>query len=125
MGNGIEILKELKLHAINIPVIIMSSHIQMDYISKALENGAFHFLKKPLRWMNLAHTSSVCKTDEKLGIVTDIQIGCLNLHMQFHALYTKITIKFIFPRNSLRCLVYWHKSREDYDSSNFEMSTMA
>ena len=47
MGNGIEILKELKLHAINIPVIIMSSHIQMDYISKALENGAFHFLKKP------------------------------------------------------------------------------
>ena len=35
-GNGIEELKELKLHAIHIPVIIMSSHIQMDYISEAL-----------------------------------------------------------------------------------------
>lgn len=41
MGNGIEKLKKLKLHAISIPVIIMSSHVQMDYISKALENGAF------------------------------------------------------------------------------------
>ena len=46
-GNGIEELKELKLHAIHIPVIIMSSHIQMDYISEALANGAFHFMKKP------------------------------------------------------------------------------
>lgn len=48
-GNGIEELKELKLHAIHIPVIIMSSHIQMDYISEALANGAFHFIKSPLK----------------------------------------------------------------------------
>ena len=85
MGNGIEKLKELKLHAIKIPVIIMSSHIQM-----ALENGAFHFLKKPFEIDELgAYIQRFAKTDEKLGIVTDIQIGSLNLQMQFHALYTK------------------------------------
>lgn len=90
MGNGIEKLKELKLHAVNIPVIIMSSHIQMEYIAQALENGAFHFLKKPFEIDELgAYIQRFAKTDEKLGIVTDIQIGNLNLHMQFHALYTK------------------------------------
>ena len=41
MGNGIEILKELKLHAINIPVIIMSSHIQMDTSQKHWRTGLF------------------------------------------------------------------------------------
>lgn len=62
----------------------------MDYISKALENGAFHFLKKPFEIDELgAYIQRFAKTDEKLGIVTDFQIGCLNLHMQSHALYTK------------------------------------
>lgn len=110
MGNGIEILKELKLHAINIPVIIMSSHIQMDYISKALENGAFHFLKKPFEIDELgAYIQRFAKTDEKLGIVTDIQIGCLNLHMQSHALYTKNNDQLHLSQKQFEVLIYWHK----------------
>lgn len=88
--NGIEKLKELKLHAINIPVIIMSSHIQMDYISQALENGAFHFMKKPFEIEELgAYILRFSKTDESSKILSVIQIGNLTLDMASHALLTK------------------------------------
>lgn len=85
-GNGIEELKELKLHAIHIPVIIMSSHIQMDYISEALANGAFHFMKKPFEIEELgAYILRFAKIDEA-SAAPAIQIGSLTLNMASHAL---------------------------------------
>lgn len=85
-GNGIEELKELKLHAIHIPVIIMSSHIQMDYISEALVNGAFHFMKKPFEIEELgAYILRFAKIDEA-SAAPAIQIGSLTLNMASHAL---------------------------------------
>lgn len=87
--NGIEKLKELKLHAINIPVIIMSSHVQMDYISKALENGAFHFMKKPFEIEELgAYIMRFSKTGENSMTASMIQIGSLSLDMTSHMLLT-------------------------------------
>lgn len=88
--NGIEKLKELQLHAINLPVIIMSSHIQIDYISQALENGAFHFMKKPFEIEELGvYILRFAKTEEIQMIESVIKIGSFTLDVTSHALCTK------------------------------------
>ena len=45
--NGLDEMKELEANGINLPIIIMSSHVEMTNISKALEENACHFMKKP------------------------------------------------------------------------------
>ncbi len=45
--NGLEEMEKLKANGINLPIIIMSSHVEMTNISKALEENACHFMKKP------------------------------------------------------------------------------
>ena len=45
--NGLDEMKKLEANGINLPIIIMSSHVEMTNISKALEENACHFMKKP------------------------------------------------------------------------------
>lgn len=47
-SNSINLLQQLKLYAAGIPVIFMSSHIDAGYQSKAIQEGATAFLKKPI-----------------------------------------------------------------------------
>lgn len=45
--NGLIMLQRFQEHNLNIPTIIMSSHTEVSNVTKALENGALHFMKKP------------------------------------------------------------------------------
>ena len=45
--NGLEVLKEIKLNGINIPVIILTSSDSKDDKRFCIENGAKLFFKKP------------------------------------------------------------------------------
>lgn len=45
--NGLDEIKKLETNGINLPIIIMSSHVEMTNISKALQENACHFMKKP------------------------------------------------------------------------------
>ena len=47
-SNSIDLIQQLKLYATGIPVIFMSSHIDAGYQSKAINEGATAFLKKPV-----------------------------------------------------------------------------
>lgn len=45
--NGLDMIKELKNRSIDIPIIIMSAHTELDYINKAKELGVDNYLLKP------------------------------------------------------------------------------
>lgn len=45
--NGLDMIEELKRREIDIPIIIMSAHTEIDYINKAKELGVDNYLLKP------------------------------------------------------------------------------
>lgn len=47
-NNSIDLIQQLKLYAEGIPVIFMSSHVDAGYQTKAINEGAIAFLKKPV-----------------------------------------------------------------------------
>lgn len=53
MKNGIDAIPELKQIAPEVPVLVVSSHVESDNVVKALEVGALTYLKKPFEMAEL------------------------------------------------------------------------
>lgn len=51
--NGLDILKEVKVTYPNMEVIIISAHGDMDTVIKAMRFGAFDYLRKPFRFIDI------------------------------------------------------------------------
>lgn len=51
--NGLDILKEVKSQYPNMEVIIISAHGDMDTVIKAMRLGAFDYLRKPFRYIDI------------------------------------------------------------------------
>ncbi|WP_424689287.1 MAG: response regulator transcription factor [Halarcobacter ebronensis] len=54
--NGLEMIEELKQKDINLPIIVMSAHTELEYINKAKELGVNDYLLKPfdfIKFINL------------------------------------------------------------------------
>jgi DNA-binding NtrC family response regulator len=51
--NGLDILKEVKVIYPNMEVIIISAHGDMDTVIKAMRLGAFDYLRKPFRFIDI------------------------------------------------------------------------
>jgi len=51
--NGLDILKEVKIHYPRMEVIIISAHGDMDTVIKAMRLGAFDYLRKPFRYIDI------------------------------------------------------------------------
>ncbi|NVJ53152.1 MAG: response regulator [Campylobacteraceae bacterium] len=54
--NGLEMIEELKKKDINLPIIVMSAHTEIEYINKAKELGVNDYLLKPfdfIKFINL------------------------------------------------------------------------
>jgi DNA-binding NtrC family response regulator len=51
--NGLDILKEVKVDYPNMEVIIISAHGDMDTVIKAMRLGAFDYLRKPFRFIDI------------------------------------------------------------------------
>jgi len=51
--NGLDILKEVKVRYPNMEVIIISAHGDMDTVIKAMRFGAFDYLRKPFRFIDI------------------------------------------------------------------------
>jgi len=51
--NGLDILKEVKIQYPNMEVIIISAHGDMDTVIKAMRLGAFDYLRKPFRYIDI------------------------------------------------------------------------
>lgn len=51
--NGIDAIPELKQIAPEVPVLVVSSHVESDNVVKALEVGALTYLKKPFEMAEL------------------------------------------------------------------------
>lgn len=60
--NGIDAIPELKQIAPEVPVLVVSSHVESDNVVKALEVGALTYLKNPSKWPNCWPTYSVLPT---------------------------------------------------------------
>ena len=59
--SGLDILKEVKEQFPNIEVIVISAHGDMDTVIKALRLGAFDYLRKPFRFIDLQVLSNALK----------------------------------------------------------------
>jgi len=51
--NGLDILKDVKIQYPNMEVVIVSAHGDMDTVIKAMRLGAFDYLKKPFRFIDI------------------------------------------------------------------------
>ncbi len=51
--NGLDILKDVKIQFPSIEVIIVSAHGDMDTVIKAMRLGAFDYLRKPFRHIDI------------------------------------------------------------------------
>lgn len=54
--NGLEMIEELKQKNIDLPIIVMSAHTELEYINKAKELGVNDYLLKPfdfIKFINL------------------------------------------------------------------------
>ena len=51
--NGLDILKEVKVQYSEMEVIIVSAHGEMDTVIKAMRLGAFDYLRKPFRYIDI------------------------------------------------------------------------
>ncbi|MEI6089170.1 MAG: sigma-54 dependent transcriptional regulator [bacterium] len=51
--NGLDILKEVKIKYPNMEVIVISAHGDMDTVIKAMRLGAFDYLRKPFRYIDI------------------------------------------------------------------------
>lgn len=51
--NGLDILKEVKIKYFEMEVIIVSAHGDMDTVIKAMRLGAFDYLRKPFRFIDI------------------------------------------------------------------------
>jgi DNA-binding NtrC family response regulator len=51
--NGLDILKEIKVQFPNLEVIVVSAHGDMDTVIKAMRLGAFDYLRKPFRHIDM------------------------------------------------------------------------
>jgi DNA-binding NtrC family response regulator len=51
--NGLDILKDVKVQYPNMEVIIISAHGDMDTVIKAMRLGAFDYLRKPFRFIDI------------------------------------------------------------------------
>ena len=54
--NGLDILKDVKVQFPNLEVIVISAHGDMDTVIKALRLGAFDYLRKPFRHIDIQIT---------------------------------------------------------------------
>lgn len=52
-ANGLDILKEVKIQYPFMEVIIISAHGDMDTVIKAMRHGAFDYLRKPFRYIDI------------------------------------------------------------------------
>ncbi|MEI7895748.1 MAG: sigma-54 dependent transcriptional regulator [bacterium] len=51
--SGLDILQEVKVKYPNLEVVIISAHGDMDTVIKAMRNGAFDYLRKPFRHLDI------------------------------------------------------------------------
>ena len=51
--NGLDILKDVKIQYPGVEVIVISAHGDMDTVIKAIRLGAFDYLRKPFRYIDI------------------------------------------------------------------------
>jgi EAL domain-containing protein (putative c-di-GMP-specific phosphodiesterase class I) len=51
--SGVELLREIRAHDLDVPVLLITGHPRVDTAVEALEHGALRYLRKPLRERDL------------------------------------------------------------------------
>jgi len=70
--DGIEVLKYIRLHHKDIPVIIVSSNHELEKIQLSYEKGCNDYLKKPFFMYELIHkVKELCKLEDKYIVFDD------------------------------------------------------
>lgn len=91
--NGIDEASHVRELFPDIPIIIISSHVDPDYIVRALENGCMTYLKKPFTLEEL--TAYVNRFATVSGYNKTIAFGCYTLNRNYSVLFNSVTgVKF-------------------------------
>ncbi len=88
-GDGLDLVETVQMKYPNMPIAVISAHGNMDTAIKALKNGAFDFLSKPIDLNVLRKlVSSALKLDDPM---TTSRIEMIGDSKQIQELKTKIT----------------------------------
>jgi DNA-binding NtrC family response regulator len=52
-ANGLDVLKEVRVEFPGMLVIIVSAHVDMEIVNQAIQAGAFDYLRKPFRYIDI------------------------------------------------------------------------
>jgi DNA-binding NtrC family response regulator len=52
-ASGLDILKEVRLKYPGMLVVIVSAHVDMEIVNQAIREGAFDYLRKPFRYIDI------------------------------------------------------------------------
>lgn len=89
-SNSIDLIQQLKLYAEGIPVIFMSSHIDAGYQTKAINEGAIAFLKKPVDVEEVAaYIKRFGQKEQQQDTTSTVTIGCYTFNLQSRVLIKK------------------------------------
>ena len=78
-NDGIELLSHIKIKNIDIPVIIISGHANIEMAIKSLKSGAFEFLEKPFDEERLMNFVKRAVENFKLKFSTALLTKFINL----------------------------------------------
>ena len=83
-NNSLDLIQQLKLYAADIPFIFMSSHIDAGYQTKAINEGATAFLKKPVDVEEVAAYIKRFGKTEQLhpDVSSTVTIGCYTYNLK-------------------------------------------
>lgn len=89
-SNSIDLIQQLKLYAEGIPVIFMSSHIDAGYQTKAINEGAIAFLKKPVDVEEVAaYIKRFSLKEQQQDTTSTVTIGWYTFNLQNRVLIKK------------------------------------
>jgi DNA-binding NtrC family response regulator len=52
-ANGIDVLRDVNTIYPKMVVVIVSAHVDMEIVNKAIQSGAFDYLRKPFRYIDM------------------------------------------------------------------------
>lgn len=104
--NGIEKAREITQKFPSIPILFVSSHTDISYITEGLEVGGVNYLKKPFDTKELAvYIDRFARKENPTNIIS---IGNYLFNMQTHELsYEQQTIKQLSPMERNALLLFW------------------
>lgn len=115
-ADGLEILKKVKIEKPGVEVIIVSGHGDMETVIKAMRNGAFDYLRKPFRHIDIQ--IAIERSDKFIQLQHKLKIAEEKYSLISKTLEEQISRQFIGVSNAIRAILEQAMMAAQYPDTN-------